>query len=202
MRSALVLVVLSACAAAPRVLGTAHDFVPLETGRTWTYDVADEDGRKIRIAAESKGGDMRSLPGEPRVRFQFVYGTLTGKDHDGPKSIYALSRDGPREFYFDAWLWSLWHGPPIPLLPAEVRVGNEVRWEGRVEPENEEVPATAVVRVEAVEGETVRTTTTYTGLPLEVRRWFTRGVGLVRMEVRSSKTLRLVQQHELAGRVR
>jgi hypothetical protein len=189
---------LAACTGPGRQLGTPADFMPLDTGRTWSYAIADGAGRAFRLAAVSKGGDMRSLPGEPRVPFRFVYGTPAGADHDVTKSIYALSRDGPREFYFDAMVWSLWHNPPIPLLPADVAVGSEVRWEGLVEYAADEIQAVATIRVEATEPvdtpagrrEAVRIRTTYGALPVEVRRWFVRDIGLVRMEVRVNGQLR------------
>ncbi|MHC4939992.1 MAG: hypothetical protein ACYTHK_13570 [Planctomycetota bacterium] len=191
MRGFILLAVLSACAA-PADPGRAGDFMPLDEERTWTYELVDAKGGVMRIVAVARGGDVRELPGEPRVRFRFVYGTPAGMDHDVTKSIYALSRHGPREYYFDAAGWSLWHDPPIPLLPEEVAVGHSVGWTGLVEYDKDEIPAKASIRVEGAEAvrigdkdiETVRVRTVYRDLPLEVRRWFARGIGLVRLEVR------------------
>ncbi|MHC4955174.1 MAG: hypothetical protein ACYTGZ_15065 [Planctomycetota bacterium] len=159
----------------------------MQQGRNWVYEFTDPRGAEYRLTEELKGGDVRSLPDQERVEFRFIYGTPAGEKHDVTKSIYAMAKDGPREYYFDAMRWSLWHDPPIPLLPAEVAVGREVRWQGKVEPDNEEIPATAVVRVESIENaDTVRVKTTYGALPLEVTRWFKKGVGLVRMEMRAN----------------
>ena len=179
-----ILLAVAGCASAP---GTSSDYLRFEIGRKWVYEVTNELGAVYRLTEELKGGDVRSLPGEPRVEFRFIYGTPDGMDHDVTKSIYAMARSGAREYYFDGMGWSLWHDPPIPLLPKAVAVGREIAWDGEVEVDKK-VAATARVRVEAfetIEGvETVRTLTTYGALPLRVTRWFARGVGLVRMEMR------------------
>jgi hypothetical protein len=195
-RSLWLLMILAGCthgtSATTRSHGVARDYLPFEKGRIWVYEISDPSGKVFRLSAKVEGGDVRSLNGEDGVRYQFVYGTPAGKRHDVTKSIYALPRAGPCEYYFDAMRWALWHNPPIPLLPADIVVGREISWQGLVEYGDEEIKATARIRVEGIESvdtstgvlETVRTRTVYDALALDVTRWFARGVGLVKMEVR------------------
>jgi hypothetical protein len=134
------------------------------------------------------------------VNFRFVYGTPAGVDHDVTKSIYALPSTGPCEYYFDAMTWSLWHDPPIPLLPPAVAAGQETTWSGRVEYDDEEIPTNARIRVERIESvelesgplPAVRTVTVYESVPLVVTRWFAKEIGLVRMEMRVADSTVLV----------
>jgi len=190
----LVAAALSSCGTTTSqvTLGAADEYLPFEEGRTWQYEISDAKGRSFRLATVLQGGDVRTMAGEEGVRFVFVYGTPAGADHDVTKSIYALPRGGPCEYYFDAMLWSLWHDPPIPLLPTVVAIGEEVGWQGAFEYGDEELPARARVRIEGIESlamptgslDTVRVRTDYEGHPVVVTRWFARGVGLVRIRMR------------------
>ena len=190
------LLAVAGCASAERNRGVPADYLPFEVGRTWVYEITDDRGAVFRLSTELKGGDVRSMQGEERVRFMFVYGTPANANHDITKSIYALPSTGPCEYYFDAMTWSLWHKPPIPLLPPVVAVGNEIAWLGKVEYDDDEIEATAQVRVDGIETvatpsgaiETVRTRTVYKSVPLVVTRWFARGVGLVKMEMQVAGT--------------
>jgi len=190
------LLLASGCASAARDLDAASDYLPFEIGRTWVYEITDERGAVFRLATELKGGDVRSMQGEERVRFMFVYGTPAGIDHDITKSIYALPSTGPCEYYFDGMTWSLWHKPAIPLFPPVVAVGNEIAWRGKVKYDDDELEATAQVRVDGIETlqtpsgalESVRTRTVYKSVPLVVTRWFARGIGLVKMEMQAAGT--------------
>ena len=184
------------CASTGRNWRVAREYLPFEIGRTWVYEITDDRGAVFRLSTELKGGDVRSMQGKERVRFMFVYGTPAGIDHDITKSIYALPCTGPCEYHFDAMNWSLWHKPPIPLLPPVVAVGNEVAWQGKVKYDDEELGAAAQVRVDGIETmetpsgalEIVRTRTVYKSVPLIVTRWFARGIGLVKMEMETAGT--------------
>ncbi|MHC4409302.1 MAG: hypothetical protein ACYS0E_07460 [Planctomycetota bacterium] len=200
----LLLLAATGCASktadATRIYGSAGDYLPFRTGQSWVYEIRDGKGSATRLTAVLKGGDTRSIQGGERVRFRFVYGTPAGMDHDVTKSIYALPSTGPCEYYFDAMTWSLWHDPPIPLLPPVVAAGNETTWSGKVEYDDDEIAATARIRVERIESvelesgplPAVRTVTVYGSVPLVVTRWFSKNIGLVRMEMRVADSTVLV----------
>ena len=170
-----------------------EDYLPFAEDARWTYAVV-RDSQAFDLEVVAEGGDVRELGGE-RVRFQFAYGTPAGEEHDITKSIYAMPASGPREFYLDAMTWALFHDPPIPLLPAgaELHAGPSWPWEGRVEFAEVEEASRATstllgfvdVRVPAGSYRALHTHTVYQPSGLQVSRWMVRGIGLVKVEVRS-----------------
>jgi len=198
---------LGACATTPGGPEEPGAYVPMELQRHWTYEFGTADGRSETYAMTVLGGDVRSLPDEAGVVFRMVYGRPVHGSDWISKSIYALRAAGTCEFHFAAPSWSLEHEPPIPLLPAAVEVGAAVEWSGILSEDGVRSPSEALVRVEAFERHespgnepgaapdelaVVRVVTTYSDRPLQVRRWFAAGVGLLRMEVTGAGPRRTV----------
>jgi hypothetical protein len=173
----------------PVSLGRAADWFPLDEGRRWTYEAWDGSERMV-IAYRSFGGDQRQLAGVGPTRFQFVYGTPEGFDHETTKSIYAMAPDGPRLFHLDAMLWGVGFDPPLPLLPPEPRLGAVWEWSGTAQPDREPVSSAARLEIVALEPvvvpagtcEAIQVRQVHDRGGLEVDTWYARGVGLVRCE--------------------
>ncbi|MHC4473606.1 MAG: hypothetical protein ACYS99_21910, partial [Planctomycetota bacterium] len=165
------------------------DYLPFAAGTRWTYEFFEGD-RTLRIETVREGGDVRGLEGEGRVRFDFVYGSFEELE-SATKSIYAMPASGPREFYLDAFMWRIYHEPPIPLLPEEVRPAAEWTWSGQLEIEDFEGRASArltlggpeEVVVPAGTYSAVRVRAVYDPADLVITRWYARGVGLVKLAV-------------------
>ena len=176
--------VVASCSTAP----VPGEYVALEAGRRWTYEVFEGEQSR-RIAMIAVDGDVRELDGR-RTDYDFVFGTLDTMDHMGTKSIYAMPATGPREFYFDGWDWRLGHEPPVVLVS---RGDREWNWEGTLEFDDFEGPARATLRMDGPVSVVVpagafdayRIRAIYEPCDLAITRWFVRGVGLVRMDVKS-----------------
>jgi len=176
--------------AAPKYADSA-DYLPFEKDRAWVYSVKEEGTAAFTLHTRAYGSDVRSLEGERRVEFRFVYGRPDGMDQDVTKSIYAMASDGPREFHFSAWSWSIAHEPPIPLLPASFERGKTTEWKGVVEYRDERYETTAQIRVAGMqfvetpfaELNCILVITDYGAGKLRVHRWFAPGVGLVEVKI-------------------
>lgn len=163
---------------------------PLENGTRWTY-AARMGERTWEVRSKKVGGDVREREGR-RIRYEFTYADLDDERRDMMKSIYALPPEGPEEFYLDAFSFSLYHNPPVPLLPSEPGVGARWTWTGmfEIEPwavEGRELTTTLEVKgVETLDTkagrfEAVRIDETHENL--RISRWFAPDVGMVRLEV-------------------
>ena len=187
MRFLIVLPILAGCRTAAQPL-PPDGWFPLADGTRWVYEVRNGE-RVERHDMKATGGDVRTLEGA-EVPYRFVYGRPPWADHDITKSIYAVPEAGAREFYLDASAWSLWHDPPVALLPPRPAVGAAWAWEGRFEYEAGERDASAAMTVEALEEievpagrfSALRVRSTYDD-GVVVVRWFARGVGCVRLDV-------------------
>lgn len=189
MRWMPLVILLTACAS-PK-LGETGEYLPFEVGRAWDYRINEDGEPEFLLTTHARGWDVRSLPDERKVRFQFVYGRPESVDQDVTKSIYALASDGAREFHFSAWSWAIGHEPPIPLLPAKREGKREASWSGVVEYRGEKHETTATIRVEGIQvvetpmGELncILVTTRYDAGKLVVRRWLARGIGIVEIKI-------------------
>jgi hypothetical protein len=187
MRRIVVSLFLLAAACASEPIDPAS-YLPMEEGRSWTFEVR-EGGRRFRLRHVQQGGDVRELEPFGRIRYDFTYGTPEGEDHEMSKSIWARTPGSPRLYYFDAFTWSSWFDPPLPILPDEPRVGSEWTWAGKVDFDYpDEVPSTArltIVAEEEVEVpagrfRAIRVEQVHEDPPVRVTRWLAPGVGLVR----------------------
>jgi hypothetical protein len=206
----LLLSSLCACGDGPPPASTwpAGDLFPLEDGTRWTWEVS-QGGRSWPIVAKKYRGDVRDEGGR-KIDYEFVYGRTTGYDHDVTKSIFAVPREGPREFYLDLFYAGLEHKPAVPLLPAAPRVGETWSWSGVLSSGNTELPVSTTLVVAAVEKvqvpagtfEAVRIEERLDDGQLLITRWLVADVGLVRFEMRGTLgtkklalTMRLMQHH-------
>lgn len=183
---------IAACASAggdPKRLD-AEAYLPMEEGRSWTFEVRS-DSAPFRLRHVRIGGDRRDLKPYGSIRYDFTYGTVEGEEHDVAKSIYARTPGAPSLYYFDAFVWSSWFDPPLPLLPADATIGTSWTWTGNVEfDELQATGASARLRIEAEE-EVAVPAGTFRAIRIEqiheepavrVTRWLAPGVGLVREE--------------------
>ena len=173
--------------AALKELWAKGNLYPLERGARWTY-AARLGEKRYEISAKRVGGDVRERDGR-RIRYEFFYGDYGDEIPDAIKSIVAAPQEGPEEFYFDAFDFSVHHDPPVALLPKEPKVGARWTWTGSfdVEPGPDALPnqttTLEVKTVEAVETrdgpiDAVRIDEQGEGFLLS--RWFAPGIGIVR----------------------
>ncbi len=168
-------------------LGSAIDYLPMEKGTRWSYEVFAGEV-EFRLDTRRYGGDVRFVEGRGRVPYDFVFGKRPSDKHGLTKSIYQASRYGSRLFYFDAFQWRVEFEPPLKLLPRNVSIDARWKWKGEISVDGEKAQSSAQLKVVGVEEisvpagvyQAVHVTQVHQKPGLTIHRWFAQGVGLIK----------------------